>query len=49
MAPAPLTLFGVRHRTLIALMLAMLTFARKKMAWSCVLGVGRGHCLVLST
>jgi hypothetical protein len=37
MARAPLTLFGVRHRALIALQLAMLTLARKRMAWSRVL------------
>jgi hypothetical protein len=47
MAPAPLTLFGVRHRALIALLLVMLTLSRKKTAWSCVLGGGRGHCLAL--
>jgi hypothetical protein len=49
MARAPLTLLGVRHRALIPLRIAMLTLARKKMAWSCVLSVDRGHCLALST
>jgi hypothetical protein len=54
MAPAALTLFGVRHRALIALLLAMLTLARKKMTWSgfaqqfgvdaTIAGDGRRNC-----
>jgi hypothetical protein len=29
------------------LLLALLTFARKKMAWSFGLGAGRSHCFAL--